>query len=277
MRSLLVHLDASAACAVRLHVARRLAEQQGADVTALFAVVPGSDSLPSSYFSAAASAEATHAIDIDGRHRARAALEKALSLGGPPVAWAETAAEHPLRALFRHALFADLLVLGKRDRFGPHAEQLPANFAESVVIGTGRPALVVPDNARAGELGHTVVIAWKPTRESARAVTAALPILRFAHAVHVVMWQDKRGEAPPARHLDKLATFLRHHGIAAQTHALGTEPAHIGDAILAEARRHGADLLVMGCYGHSRARELVLGGASRSVLHTLTLPVLMAH
>jgi nucleotide-binding universal stress UspA family protein len=277
MRSLLVHLDASAACAVRLHVARRLAEQLGASVTALFSVVPGSDSLPSSFFSAAAGSEAIQAFDIDGRQHARAAIEKAVSLGGPPVMWAETAAEPPLRALFRHALFADLLVLGKRDRAGPHAEQLPPGFAESALINSGKPALVVPDGARPGELGRTVVIAWKPTRACARAVTAALPILRLARGVHVVMWQDKQNSAPVAHHLGKLATFLEQHDIAAQTHALGTEPARIGDAILAETSRHGGDLLVMGCYGRSRARELLLGGASRSVLRAMPLPVLMAH
>ncbi len=269
-------MDASAACAVRLHVARQLAEKHGADVTALFAVVPGNSGLPSS-FSAAGIVDAARAFDIDGRHRARAAVERAVSLGGPPVTWAETVTQAPLRALARQALFADLLVLGKRDPSGPQAEQLPPDFAESVVIESGKPALVVPDDARADDIGQTVVIAWKPSREAARAVTAALPLLRQAKAVHAVMWQDKQGAASPAHHLGQLGAFLQLHGVAAQTHALGSAPARIGDAILAQTQRLGADLLVMGCYGRSRARELVLGGASRSVLQAMPLPVLMAH
>jgi nucleotide-binding universal stress UspA family protein len=276
MRSLLVHLDASAACAVRLKVARQLAERYGASVTALFAVVPGSSGLPSS-FSAAAIAEAVQTIDIDGRHHARAALEKATSMGGPPVTWVESAAEAPLRALASQGLFADLLVLGKRDPSGPHAEQLPADFAESVVIESGKPALVVPDDAHTDDIGRTIVIAWKPSRESARAVTAALPLLRHARSVHALMWQDKQDAPTPAHHLGRLSAFLQAHGVAAQTHALGNAPAHIGEAILAQTQALGADLLVMGCYGRSRARELLLGGASRSVLNAMPLPVLMAH
>lgn len=276
MRSILVHLDASAACAVRLHVARQLAEQHGASVTALFAVAPGSSGLPTS-FSAAAIAGAVQSIDIDGRHHARASLERAVALGGPPVAWQESAAEAPLRALSRQALLADLLVLGKRDPGGPHAEQLPPDFAESVVIDSGKPALVVPDNAPVTQVGRIITIAWKPSRESARAVAAALPLLQRAQAVHVLMWQDKQEAKPAAHHLGQLAVFLLRHGVAVQTHALGAAPSRIGDAILGEARRHGADLLVMGCYGRSRARELLLGGASRSVLQAMPLPVLMAH
>lgn len=276
IRSILVHLDASAACAVRLHLARQLAEQLGASVTALFAVAPGSSGLPTS-FSAAAIASAAQTLDIDGRHHARAALERAVSHGGPAVAWQESVAEAPLHALSRHALLADLLVLGKRDPGGPHAEQLPADFAESVVIASGKPALVVPDNAPAGDLGRTIAIAWKPSRESARAVAAALPLLQRAQAVHLLMWQDKQEAVPAANHLGQLAAFLQRHGVVAQAHPLGAAPSRIGDAILAEARRHGADLLVMGCYGRSRAREMLLGGASRSVLQTMPLPVLMAH
>jgi len=276
MRSILVHMDASAACAVRLHVARQLAEQHGAAVTALFAVAPGSSGLPTS-FSAAAIASAAQTLDIDGRHHARAALERAVAHGGPAVAWHESTAEAPLHALSRHALLADLLVLGKRDPGGPNAEQLPPDFAESVVIQSGKPALVVPDNSPPGEVGRTITIAWKPSRESARAVAAALPLLRRAQAVHLLMWQDKNEAAPPAHHLGQLAAFLQRHGVAAQSHALGAAPSRIGDAILTEARRHGTDLLVMGCYGRSRARELLLGGASRSVLQAMPLPVLMAH
>ena len=273
---MLVHLDASAACAVRLHVARQLAERLGAKVTALFAVAPGNSSLPTS-FSAAAIDSAVQTIDIDGRHHARAALERAVAIGGPPVAWLESAAEAPLRALLRHALLTDLLVLGKRDPSGPHADQLPPDFAESVVVESGKPALVVPDNAPAAEVGRTIAIAWKPSRESARAVAAALPLLQRAQAVHLLMWQDRQEAVPPAHHLGQLAVFLQRHGVAAQAHALGAAPSRIGDAILTEARRHGADLLVMGCYGRSRAREMLLGGASRGVLQAMPLPVLMAH
>ena len=275
MRNLLVHLDASPACAVRLHVARELAQRHGARVSALFAVVPGTGDLPSS-FSALALAEAARVNDIDGRRHARAAVEKAVALGGPSVDWAETTAEPPLPALARRALLADLLVLGKRDPAGPRTEQLPADFAERVVIASGKPALVVPDEMPRGEPGRCIAIAWKPSRESARAASAALPLLRQAEAVHVLMWHDKSDHPAPAAPFE-VGHWLRGHGVDAQVHALGPAPSRIGDVILAQTQRLGADLLVMGCYGRSRASELVLGGASRSVLARMPLPVLMAH
>lgn len=275
MRNLLVHLDASPACAVRLHVARQLAQRHAARVSALFAVVPGTGDLPSS-FSALALAEAARLNDIDGRRHARAAVEKAVALGGPPVDWAETTAEPPLPTLVRRALFADLVVLGKRDPSGPRAEQLPADFAERVVIESGRPALVVPDELPLGDPGRCIAIAWKASRESARAVSAALPLLRQAEAVHVLMWQDGSPDPAPTCPFE-LGPWLRGHGVDAQLHALGPAPSRIGDAILAQTQRLHADLLVMGCYGRSRASELILGGASRSVLRQLPLPVLMSH
>ncbi|MBX3621981.1 MAG: universal stress protein [Rhizobacter sp.] len=275
MRSLLVHLDASPQCSVRLHVARQLAQRHGARVSALFAVVPGSGDLPSS-FSAMALAEAVRANDLDGRHAARTALDKAVALGGPAVDWSETVSEPPLPALARRALFADLLVLGKRNPAGPRTEQLPADFAERVVMHSGRPALVVPDDMPPGDVGQRIVIAWKPSRESAHAVSAALPLLRAARSVQVLMWHDKAAPAP-AQPPHDITSLLHAHGIEAELHALGPAPSRIGEAILGEAQRAGADLLVMGCYGRSRAAELVLGGASRSVLQRMPMPVLMAH
>jgi nucleotide-binding universal stress UspA family protein len=271
MRKVLVHLDASPACAVRLRLARQLALRHGSQVHALFAVTVGSAELPSS-FSAHVLAEAARG-DIDGRQHARAAVDKVVAMGGPGVAWSETTTESPLAALTHHALFADLLVLGKHDPHGPRTDQLPANFAENVVVHSGKPALVVPDELPAGEPGRRIVIAWKPSRESARAVAAALALLKAADAVHVLMWDEGRPGHSPCT----LDALLRSHGVQAESHALGAAPTRIGEAILAQTRALRGDLLVMGCYGHSRARELVLGGASRAVLRQVPLPVLVAH
>ncbi|WOB06025.1 universal stress protein [Piscinibacter gummiphilus] len=276
MRNLLVHLDASPACAVRVRVARQLAARHGARVSVLFAVTVGSADLPSS-FSANVLADAARLADIDGRHRARAAVEKMVSLGGPEVDWSETTTASPLAALTRRALFADLLVLGKRAHHGPRADQLPANFAETVVVHSGKPALVVPDELSTGEPGRRIVIAWKPSRESGRAVAAALPLLQDADEVHVLMWDEPHDTRTHPESPLSLDTWLRAHGVAAQLHTLGRAPSRIGEAILAQTQALRGDLLVMGCYGHSRARELVLGGASRSVLKQVPLPVLLAH
>jgi nucleotide-binding universal stress UspA family protein len=119
-------------------------------------------------------------------------------------------------------------------------------------------------------LGREPLIAWKATREAARAVTAAIPLLQRARQIHLVAEDD--GDAP------ELEAYLRLHGVQAPLQRrAAVRAASAGDDLLSLAADAGADLLVMGCYGHSRARELVLGGASRTVLKSMTLPVLMAH
>jgi nucleotide-binding universal stress UspA family protein len=106
-------------------------------------------------------------------------------------------------------------------------------------------------------------------------VAAALPWLRSAHRVHVLEAVDPARPAEPGE-LD-IAHYLQFHGSVPALHRLRSSAADMGDTLLSLAADVDADLLVMGCYGHSRAREFVLGGASRTVLRTMTLPVLMAH
>jgi nucleotide-binding universal stress UspA family protein len=275
MRAVLVHLDASAECALRLQLARRIAERHGARVSTLFAVRSGTEALPATY-SAVALAEAALHHDVHGCARARAAVERMVALGGDPVDWSETHDESPLAALSHRARFADLVVVGKRDPAGAHVDQLPARFAEEVALRSGRPVLVVPDHLAQADAPRRIVVAWKASRESARAVEAALPLLRDADAVQVLAWQD---EEPPAGSpgLSRLGEWLRRQRVNAMLHELGRAPSDLGDALMAQARRHQADLLVMGCYGRSRVSELLFGGASRTVLRQVPLPVLLSH
>jgi len=124
-------------------------------------------------------------------------------------------------------------------------------------------------------VGETVVIAWKPTREAARAVSAAVPLLQRARRVHVLSWNQEEDGIGGGR-LD-LDGYLKLRGIEPAWHREDREPDFLGELLLTRAFDLNADLLVMGCYGHSRAREWVLGGTSRTVLQSMTLPVLMAH
>jgi len=176
--------------------------------------------------------------------------------------------------LIMHARYADLLVLRQHDPEHPNSG-LPADFAESVVIGSGRPALVLPYVDTGKTLGSTVLVAWKETAEAARAVSAALPLLQQASSVHVATWGVQ--DAPQVASGLDIASFLRAHGVHARFHHEREAGSDVGDLIQSLAADVSADLLVMGCYGHARARELVLGGASRTLLRSMALPVLMAH
>ena len=275
IRSILVHADAGPRAEERLRIAGAIAQEHaGARLAALYLTSPG---YVDSLYGYAPSGVAVEMLQQAERAQRQAAREHFKRVLGEKAfaAWFELA-EHPLlTGLVEQALYADLVVVGQRDPDEPQATWWPADFVETVVFGAGKPTLVVPYAGRYDRVGDSVMVAWKPTRECARAVAGALPLLRRARAVHVAMWA---GEPAPRRDdaLD-IVSYLQLHGVDAELHLHAGEPQDPGPLLLSSAYDAGCDLLVMGCYGHSRLREFVLGGASRSVLKSMTLPVLMAH
>lgn len=275
LTQLLVHLDGSPRAMHRLDVARRIAQSHGAAVTALYAVTPALLVVP--FAPEAGSSVGTTLREIDDERRAgvRAAFDRSLATPGVHAAWAEVQ-DYPIVSAFsQQALYADLMVLGQHDPSSP-SPGVPVDFPESVIAASGRPALVLPYVDLPPVVGETVVIAWKATREAARAVSAAVPMLQRARRVHVVAWAGEEELIGGAR-LD-LDGYLKLRGIQPVWHREGgDEPSLLGELLLSRSFDLAADLLVMGCYGHSRAQEWVLGGTSRTVLRSMTLPVLMAH
>lgn len=275
IRSILVHLDTSPPCPVRLRLAHDLAQRFDASATALFAASAAEVLMPfgdtPEYSMAAVRAE----FEADRRQRARAVFDAAQAQGLGRLQWAELPSLAGMQGYATQALYADLLVLGQRLPPGDQMPDVPADFVESVLVASGRPALVVPHIGLPEAVGRTVLVAWKETREAARAVTAALPWLQTADTVHVLIGAERGAAATSAA--ASIETWLGHHGVKPQLHRFDTGGADAGDLLLSEAAARSADLLVMGCYGHARAREWMLGGASRTVLQTMTLPVLMAH
>ena len=275
IRSILVHLDTTAPCAARLRLADDLAGRLGAQATALFAASTAEVLMPFGDTPEYSLATVRAEFEADRRQRARAAFDAACAQGIGRLQWAELPPMAGAYAFASHALYADLLVLGQRLPRGDDMPDVPGDFVESVLIASGRPALVVPHIGVPDTVGRTVLVAWKETREAARAVSAALPLLQAAEAVHVLVGADSAsgtGAAGPS-----IEAWLGRHGVKAQLHRFDAGDADAGDLLLSEAAARSADLLVMGCYGHARAREWALGGASRTVLRTMTLPVLMAH
>jgi len=270
-KSILLHLDGSARSVERIKLARRLAETFDAEVTGLPCTLSALMRYP---FAIEAAAEAVAIMqEIDkAAHDKLQAVFAAHSAGSQRMHWAEPESDGPW-GFARRALYADLMVLGQRDRNDPMDGELPGDFLPSVLMESGRPALVLPYAGPVGPIGRNVLVAWKETRESARAVTAALPWLCKAARVHVVAY----GEDAEAS-LQRLQDSLRMQGVQNITlHSGGSKENDIGNKLLSFASDLGSDLLVMGCYGHSRAREWVMGGATLSILQWMTLPVLMSH
>jgi nucleotide-binding universal stress UspA family protein len=175
------------------------------------------------------------------------------------------------------AHYADLVVLGQADPDHPLFDRL-AKLPETVMMGCGRPVLIVPYAGRIDTVGKTVLVAWNGTREAARAVADALPLLRSAEAVTVVSIGPTRGGTEnDDKSATGLASHLARHDIHADALHLASDHSEASDLILSRAKDLGCDLIVMGGYGHSRTRELILGGVTRGVLQHMTVPVLMSH
>ena len=174
------------------------------------------------------------------------------------------------------ARYADLTVIGQFDPSEP-VPGLMSNFPEHVILHSGRPVLVVPYTGSFVGTFRKAAIAWDGGMAASRAISGALPLLAAADAVDILVFnpqldREAHGEEPGA----DLALFLARHGVKANVHAHRSD-IDAGNALLSAAADLGADLLVMGAYGHARFREVVLGGVTRTVLSSMTVPVLMAH
>lgn len=181
----------------------------------------------------------------------------------------------PEDTLALHASHADLTVLAGHDPELPGA-RFSLSF-KALLMRSGRPVLVVPRQCTARPI-RRAVIAWQPTPESARAVHDALPLLADAETVTIVMIDPVSSEGgygdPPG---SAIARHLSRHGLTIEVLALPRQGRSVGDCLLGHLRDCDADLLVMGGYGHSRWREAILGGTTRTVLDGMATPVLFAH
>ncbi len=176
------------------------------------------------------------------------------------------------------ARYADLLIMGQIDPDRP-ADLVPSDLPGQAAFMAGRPVLALPYAWTPRPMGQRVVVAWDGERESARAVSDALPMLMRAQSVEVVVvggqshLQSQHGDLPGA----DIAAHLARHGVTVESCNTGAADIPIADVLLSKAAEMDADLLVMGAYGRSRFREMVLGGTTRRMLSEMTLPVLLSH
>ena len=182
-----------------------------------------------------------------------------LSLDGPPAS-----------VLARRSWLADLIVLSLPEP----AYDGPRSLAGEVAVHVRAPVLAMPLAARSFECSAPAVVAWNSAREAAHALRAALPMLRQASDVHIVTVTEDDPAGFPAT---EVSEYLALHGIASELHIRACGEAGVADTLQEAARTLGAGYIVMGAYGHSRAREMVLGGVTRDMLFHGGLPLLLAH
>lgn len=171
------------------------------------------------------------------------------------------------------ARYADLVVVSQTDPEDPCSRMAPG-MPEYVMLTSARPVLVLPYAGVFENIGSKVLVAWDAGSEATRAVTNAIPMLRRAGKVTVAVFNpgDAHGPQPGS----DIALYLARHGVKVEVSVQHTS-IDIGEALLSLAADVDADLIVMGGYGHTRFREMMLGGVTETVLKSMTAPVLMSH
>lgn len=276
--SLLVLLDDDPHCIGRTQAAIRLARQFACH---LVGVAPtGVLDLPAMPNSAAAlSAFVASAWDAlrDPAERVADQFRNDCRAAGLTSCEAIVDESDKARSLVRHAHCSDLTVLTQADPAVP-GHRATSELVETVVLHSARPTLILPSGRHFEHIGTRVLIAWDESREAARAVADALPLLRRATEVRLVTWPegDATGRQMLQTQLDAARGWLARHGIDAQVQ-IERPTASVADALRARADESHCDLIVMGAYGHARWAERLLGGATRGLLRAMPVPVLMSH
>jgi nucleotide-binding universal stress UspA family protein len=281
-KDLLVVLDDTKTCVARLDVAVRVASRFGAHLAGLFVQEPppipawaqseGQAYVrsPSDYLEKHRQVWREAALGAQQRFRERA------DVAGITTEWREREGDVAEMTIL-HARYADMVIVGQMEpalRAVYSKHELP----ERLLLGVDRPILVVPYAGAFKTVGERVLVAWNASREATRAVNDALPILQQASQVTVLAINPRHGmsgdgDLPGA----DLALHLSRHGVKAEAASLEARDVAVAPMLLSRVADLQADLLVMGGYGHSRVREIILGGVTREILKSMTVPTVLSH
>ncbi len=270
LKHLLVHVDLSPRASERLGLAVALASRHGARLTGLFAE---SEWLGPSIVARRSPEQIARAME-----EARSAFEERTRGAGLATDW-----WHLDRGEYSHLIswtvvccrYADLALFGQQEEAG---RRVPEDMIEQVLHSSGRPVLVVPAVAHHPIVGRRVLVAWTGSRESARALNDAIPLMRGAENVTVLSLQQPgpglaAGSVPPV----DVAAHLAAHGIDAEYQRIVTEETDVVDTVLNRAFEAGADLTVMGGYEQYGFPFLQRSSNTRSILRSMTTPVFLSH
>ncbi len=262
LTEILVHIDHYASSAARLEVAVGLAKRHEARLTGLLVV---RHQYPAEAAVVAARdmfEQRVAATGIDGRW---------LCVDGSAIGAGMA------EIILSHARSSDLLIIGQGSGESANVG-VPFDLPEFVVMGSGLPVLVVPYAGSFSPVGERVLVAWKAGRESTRAVNDAIPILKLAKRVEILVKNNSeaRGEKGEGLGAD-ICTHLARHGVMAKASNLSAGNAPLGDVLLNRACDEGFDLLVVGAYAHGQEDKKELGSVARHLLREMTVPVLLSH
>ena len=277
LADIMVHVDDSEVSRHRLDLALSLASQFGAQVVGIVLLAEpflrgATAHIPATFINEIL----VHAEeDTEGP---LAGMRREADRRGVPFALRKEAGslDRLPSLLARSVRNTDLVIIGQPDPLRSSSND--ALLLEAAFMETGRPALMVPHGDQPAASFERVVVAWNASREAARAVHDALPILKAARDVVVLVVNPETvgsaGGAPPG---GGVTEHLLRHGVPARARTVESGRRNTGEVMIDEAREVAANLLVMGGYGHSKFRESILGGATRTLLERAPIPVLLSH
>lgn len=272
IKHLLVHLDGSERAAVRLGIAVGLARRFGAHLTGLFAQ---SDNSVSGLVARRASDHLKAAAD-----QARLLFDARTAEAGLSSEWWQLdngEYAHVIGETVICSRYADMVIFGQHDPSGRDSK-VPEDLVEQVILNAGRPVLVIPCVGDYPVIGQRAAVAWNASREAARAVNDAIPLMTGAKAVtilalHAASTSEQASRVPRV----DIVRHLAHHGIEAHLERMSIDDIGVVDMLLSRLCDEGADLLVMGGHGNYGFPFLHRGGNTRHILRQMTLPVLFSH
>ncbi|MGN6579117.1 MAG: universal stress protein [Bordetella sp.] len=275
-RNILVHLDASKAMPQRIEAALQIAKRFDAHLTGLFNVYQPALEPLSMVTNPPEYRYASEKLRAEYQEAEASMFRKALAREGIEGDWRFSKLP-PNLAMPRAARAADLVIAGQYDQDDPESF-IADQFVENLILSCGRPVLLVPYAGSFPEIGGTVCVAWDGSREASRAVHDALPFLVRARKTIIFSINASGDIDGPRIDGGQIAAALARHGVKVVIEEIdGVRDIPNGSMLLSRTADFGADLIVMGCYGHSRWRELFLGGVTRAILNSMIVPVLMSH
>ena len=271
IKDILVHVDNTQAGKQRVNDALKLAQAYDAHLTGLY-----------TYQIVALPAHAEMAMpdylyaDLEKSSMERVAQAKQFFTNvtdawKSKVTWAVREGD-PVVSLVQQAACHDLVMVGARD-----PEAVPYNISgipDRAAIESGRPILVLPNEGLKENLGKRILVAWNGKRESVRAVNDAMVFLTQADAVEITAINEKDNHEIPCF---DIAQHLSRHEVNVEANSYRSKHKSVGPGILDSAKIFGADMIIMGAYGHSRLQEYILGGATKFMLENTPLPILLSH
>ena len=273
--TILVHVDNSSANENRFRTAVALTKEFEAHLVAIFVVPTYTIPVYAEVPIGAEVAETARQAMLEKAAQAQSACENIANSTGVSFEW-RVVEGHVINTLNEHARYCDLVVLGQSNP--SDLDDMSTEVADHVVLEAGAPCLVVPYIGPKKPLPDNILLAWNGSMESARAAKDALPLMKRARQVEVLLINPELGEVdegdiPGA----DIGAYLARHGIKAETNCVHNKQISAGDVLLSQAADLSADLLVTGAYGHTRWRERILGGVTRHLLEHMTVPVFMSH